>query len=51
MTHILFIIFVVGGFIAMLVAKWPANTPWAERVAWGAWLLASLVWAYSLVGK
>jgi hypothetical protein len=50
---ILFIIFVVGGFLAMLAARWPIspNAPFAERVAWICWLLASLCWAYQLVGK
>ena len=52
MTNILFIIFVVAGFLAMLVAKWPVGpAPYAERVAWACWTLASLIWAYGLVGK
>lgn len=48
---ILYILFVVGGFLAMLAAKWPAApSPWAERTAWTCWFIASLIWAVGKVG-
>lgn len=52
MIAILFLIFVVAGFLAMLAAKWPVGpAPYAERLAWLCWTLASLLWAYQQVGS
>jgi hypothetical protein len=50
MLLILFLIFVVTGFLFHFLATWPV-TPFATRIAWGAWLIASLIWAYQHVGK
>lgn len=49
MTAILFIVFVVAGFIFKFLATWPVA--YAERIAWGCWLAASLIWAYMRVGR
>jgi hypothetical protein len=44
MINLLFVIFVVAGFIAMFISTWPTSFP-ALRVAWGCWLIASIIWA------
>lgn len=48
MLALLFIIFVLMGFIAKFMATWPVV--YAERIAWGCWLAASLLWAFGRVG-
>lgn len=48
MANMLFIIFVVAGFLSWFAATWPVT--YAERVARGCFLAASLVWAYQLLG-
>lgn len=48
---ILFVIFTVAGFLFHFLATWPAPAPpYTGRVAWGCWLLASLLWAFGKVG-
>lgn len=49
MAAILFVIFVVAGFIFKFLATWPVT--YAERIAWGCWLAASLIWAFQQVGR
>lgn len=39
----LFVAFVIAGFIAKFLATFPVN--YAERVAWGCWLVAAVLWA------
>lgn len=48
MHDILFILFVVGGFMAWFLATWPVT--YAERIARGCFLAAALVWGFGLVG-
>ncbi len=48
MLTILFVLFVIAGFLFHFLATWPM--PWAARVAWLCWLLASLLWAIQRVG-
>ncbi len=43
MMSLLFVLAVVIGFIAKFLATFPVN--YAERVAWGCWLLAAVLWA------
>lgn len=42
--HLIFVILVVVGFVFKLLATWPVS-PYCERIAWGCWLGAALVWA------
>ncbi len=49
MIAILFVIFVVAGFIFKFLATYPV--PMAERIAWGCWLAAALIWAFQRVGS
>lgn len=46
---LLFVILILLGFIFKLLATWPV-TPYAERLAWGFWLGAAVIWAFRLVG-
>lgn len=46
---ILFCLFVVLGFVFMLMSTF-GTPPWATRVAWGCWLVASLLWAIPQLG-
>lgn len=48
MIAILFLIFVVAGFLFHFLATWPVT--YASRIAWGCWLVASLLWAFQRVG-
>jgi hypothetical protein len=41
---LVFVVLVVAGFIAMFISTWPTSFP-AARIAWGCWLVASLLWA------
>jgi hypothetical protein len=41
---ILFVLFVVIGFAAMLASTW-GGPSYMTRIAWGSWLIASLLWA------
>lgn len=43
-----FTILVVLGFIFKFLATFPVN--YAERIAWGCWLAASVIWAVGRVG-
>jgi hypothetical protein len=45
---LLFTILVVLGFVFQFLATWPVN--FAERIAWGCWLAASILWAVGRVG-
>lgn len=45
----LFIILVVLGFLFHFLATWPV-TPFATRIAWGCWLVASILWALPSAG-
>ncbi len=49
MLSILFLIAVVAGFIFKFLATWPVA--YAERIAWGCFLAASLIWAFGQVGR
>jgi hypothetical protein len=46
---LIFIIFVLAGFLFKLLAAF-GLPPWAERAAWGCWLIASLLWAVTTAG-
>jgi len=48
MLAILFLIFVVAGFVFKFLATWPVT--YTERIAWGCWLAAALLWAFQRVG-
>lgn len=45
---LLFTILVVLGFVFMLLSTFPVN--YADRIAWGCWLAASIIWAVGRVG-
>jgi hypothetical protein len=47
--QILFPILVVLGFLFHLLSTWPLS-PYMARLAWGSWLLASIIWAIGAVG-
>jgi hypothetical protein len=47
--HILFAILVVLGFLFHLLSTWPVS-PHMVRLAWGSWLIASIIWAMGVVG-
>ena len=52
MLTILFIIFVVAGFIFWFLATFPTPpAAYAERIARGCFLAASLIWAFQQVGS
>lgn len=42
--NLLFVFLVVLGFVFHFVAKFPVS-PQSSRIAWGCWLVASLIWA------
>lgn len=42
---LLFVLFVLLGFVFMFVSTWPGAPPWSTRVAWGSWLVAAIIWA------
>lgn len=44
---LLFVLLVVLGFLAKFLATFPVA--YAERIAWGLWLAASVVWAIGRV--
>jgi hypothetical protein len=48
MLAILFLIFVVAGFIFWFLASF--SVTYAERIARGCFLIASLIWAFQRVG-
>jgi hypothetical protein len=48
MLSLLFVLAVLLGFIMKFLATWPVN--FAERIAWGCWLLAAVLWAIGRVG-
>jgi hypothetical protein len=39
---LLFALFVLAGFLFHFLATFPV--PYASRIAWGCWLVASLLW-------
>lgn len=41
--ELIFAILVVLGFGFHFLATWPVN--YAERIAWGSWLVAAVIWA------
>lgn len=43
MLALIFVLLVVVGFLAMFLGQFPV--PHATRIAWGCWLVASLIWA------
>lgn len=45
---IFFIIFVLTGFLFHFLSSWPVT--YASRIAWGAWLIAAILWAVERVG-
>lgn len=47
MLSLLFVVLVVLGFAFKFLATYPVN--YAERIAWGCWLAASLIWALGAV--
>jgi hypothetical protein len=46
--HLIFVLFVLAGFLFMLLAQFPV--PQAARIAWGCWLIAALLWALTAAG-
>jgi hypothetical protein len=46
--HLLFVLLVLLGFIFKLLATFPVN--YAERIAWGCWLAAAVIWAVPALG-
>lgn len=50
MINILFIIFTIAGFLFHFLATWGAP-PYTTRVAWGCWLIASLLWGFQRLGS
>lgn len=49
MLAILFLIAVVAGFLFWFLATWPVT--YADRIAKGCFLAASLLWAFGQVGR
>jgi hypothetical protein len=47
--NLLFVLLVVVGFAAMFMSTFP-SPPYMARVAWGCWLVASLIWAVTTLG-
>lgn len=47
MMSLLFVIFVLVGFVAWFLATFPVN--YAERVARGCFLVAAILWAIPLL--
>lgn len=45
---LLFTILVLLGFVFKFLATWPVN--YAERIAWGCFLAAAILWAIGRVG-
>lgn len=45
--HPLFIALVVAGFLAHFLSTFPVNH--ASRIAWGLWVVASVIWAVGRV--
>lgn len=47
---LLFVLFVLVGFLFQFIATWPGALAWSTRVAWGSWFIASLLWALPQFG-
>lgn len=47
MLNLLFVLAVLLGFIFKFLATRPVN--YAERIAWGCWLVAAVLWAVGQV--
>lgn len=45
----IFALLVIAGFLFKLLAAF-GLPPWAERAAWGCWLVASMLWAVTASG-
>lgn len=46
---ILFTLLVLLGFLFHFLATFPV-TPWSNRIAWGCWLAAAILWAVPGLG-
>lgn len=42
---LLFVIFVLVGFVFHFVATWPGGPRYSKMIAWGSWLVAAIIWA------
>lgn len=42
---LLFVLFVLIGFVFQFLATLPLGAPYAIRIAWGSWLIAAILWA------
>ena len=47
--NLIFVLLVVVGFVFHFLATFPTG-PYCTRIAWGSWLIASLLWAMGQVG-
>jgi hypothetical protein len=45
--NLIFIVLILLGFAFKFLATWPIT--YAERIAWGCWLIAAVIWAIGRV--